>query len=413
MKILLLTILFTLPSFALEITAWKGETVNAFLSDGEKVGRARNGFQIKIGALKSVQYSQAPKIWRKTFSNALDRVVWGDTVATSRVIQVKVPQKIRSGVYKFGDLRVKVLNRTITPVSKRTYHLDIWQHPWAIARTSKTKPFSKEHYEAMRPFWRDLAALGQRVITTTIVRFPWSRQCRDAYDTMVRHIKMDDGSWKFDYSIFDEYVEFALSCGLGPEIACYSICPWDQCRIWWETSDGKHHSMRAKPGTKEYEEYWGPFLQDFAKHLKEKGWFKKTTVALDERSPEETKAAADFVRRVAPGLRLELAGNRSFDAFAGVEPDVYSQSMEYISKKFFEDVAVRKANGLKTTYYVCNSPLSPNTFVFSSPDEGFWLGLYPAVAGLDGLLRWAYNSWPSKPLENADYASLFAGDTFL
>ena len=406
-------VIFSFSSFALDISAWKGETVNAFLPDGKKVGRGSDGFEIKVGALKSVAYSQAPKIWRKTFSNALDRVVWGDNAPTSRVVQVKVPREIKSGVYTFGDIRINVFNRTITSVSGRTYHLDLWQHPWAIARTSKTKLFSKEHYDAMRPFWRELAALGQKVITTTIVRYPWSRQCTDAYDTMVRHIKSDDGSWKFDYTIFDEYVAFALSCGIGPEIACYSICPWDGGRIWWETSDGKHHSMRAKPGTKEYEEYWGPFLEDFAKHLKEKGWFKKTTVALDERSPEETKAAAELVRRVAPGLRVELAGNRSLDAFAGVEPDVYSQSMEHISKKFFEDVAARKAKGLKTTFYVCNSPLSPNTFVFSSPDEAYWLGLYPAIAGLDGLLRWAYNSWPPKPIENADYAGLFAGDTFL
>ena len=412
-KISLFAVIFALPAFALELTAWKGETVNAFLPDCEKVGCASNGFEIRVGALKNVAYSQAPKIWRKTFSNALDRVVWGDNAATARVVQVNVPRKIKSGFYKFGDLRVKVLNRTITPVSKRTYHLDIWQHPWAIARTSKTKPFSKEHYEAMRPFWCELASLGQKVITTTIVRYPWSRQCTDAYDTMVRHIKMDDGSWKFDYTIFDEYVAFALSCGIGPEIACYSICPWDGGRIWWETPDGKHHSMRAKLGSKEYEEYWSPFLEDFSKHLKDKGWFDKTTVALDERSPEETKAAAELVRRVAPGLRLELAGNRAFDAFVGIEPDVYSQSMEHVSKKFFEDVATRKTKGLKTTFYVCNSPLSPNTFVFSSPDEGYWLGLYPAVAGLDGLLRWAYNSWPPKPIENADYAGLFAGDTFL
>ena len=406
-------VIFSFSSFALDISAWKGETVNAFLPDGEKVGRGSDGFEIKVGALKSVAYSQAPKIWRKTFSNALDRVVWDDNAPTSRVVQVKVPREIKSGVYRFGDVRVNVLNRTITPVSKRTYHLDLWQHPWAVARTSKTTPFSKEHYEAMRPFWSELASLGQKVITTTIVRFPWSRQCADSYDTMVRHIKLDDGGWKFDYTVFDEYVSFALSCGIGPEIACYSICPWDEGRIWWETPDGKHHSKRAKPGTTDYEDYWAPFLADFAKHLKKKGWLKQTTVALDERSPEETKAAAELVRRVAPGLRVELAGNRSFDAFAGINPDVYSQSMEHVTEKFLGEAHARKTKGLKTTFYVCNSPLSPNTFVFSSPDEAYWLGLYPAIAGLDGLLRWAYNSWPKTLPENADYASLFAGDTFL
>ena len=401
------------PVAALDLTAWKGETVNAFLPDGESVAMGSKGFEVKVGALKSVGYSQAPEIWRKVMSNALDRVVWGDAAPTNRVVQVKVPRDVKAGLYKFGDLRVKVINRTITPVAKRDFYLDIWQHPWAIARTSKTKPFSKEHYDAMRPFWRDLADLGQKVITTTIVRFPWSHQCTDGYESMIRHIKAEDGSWTFDYSLFDEYVAFALECGLGPEIACYSICPWDDCRVWWDEPGKMNQTARVKPGTKEFEEYWGPFLVDFAKHLKKKGWFEHTAIALDERKPEEVKATAEFVRKMAPGLRLSLAGNIPISSFEGVSPEVYSQAMEHVSKEFLSEMAKRRAKGFKTTYYVCNSPLSPNNFVFSSPTEGYYLGLYAAVAGFDGFLRWAYNSWPPKPMECADYGSLFAGDTFL
>ena len=403
----------SLPAFALDLVAWKGETVNAFLPDGESVAAAKDGFEVKVGALKGVNYSQAPVIWRKTMSNALDRVVWGDPAATQRVVQVKVPRGAKPGVHEFGDLKVRVVDREITPVQKRSYYLDLWQHPWAVARCSKTTPFSKEHYDAMRPLWTQLAALGQKVITTTIVRFPWSRQCCDGYETMVRHIKAEDGSWTFDYSIFDEYVAFAKECGLGPEIACYSICPWDEGRIWWDEPGKKDKTMRAKPGTKEYEDYWGPFLVDFAKHLKEKGWFADTAVALDERSPEDSRAAAELVRRMAPGLRVSLAGNKPASAFEGIDIDIYSQSMEHIKKDLAAELANRRAKGFKTTYYVCNSPLSPNTFVFSSPDEGYYLGLYPVVAGFDGFLRWAYNSWPPKPMENADYAGLFAGDTFM
>ncbi len=398
---------------ALDITAWKGETVNAFLPDGENVAEARDGFVVKVGALKGVDYNQAPVIWRKVMSNALDRVAWGDPAATSRVVQVRVPCDAKAGVHSFGDLRVKVLDRTITPVQERSYYLDLWQHPWAVSRVNKAKPFSKEHYDAMRPLWTELASLGQKVITTTIVRFPWSRQCCDGYETMVRHVKAADGSWLFDYSIFDEYVTFAKECGLGPEIACYSICPWDEGRIWWDEPGKRDCTARAKPGTKEYEDYWGPFLVDFAKHLKEKGWFANTAVALDERSPEDSRAAAELVRRMAPGLRISLAGNKPASAFEGIDIDIYSQSMEHIKKDLASELASRRAKGFKTTYYVCNSPLSPNTFVFSSPDEGYFLGLYPVVAGFDGFLRWAYNSWPPKPMERADYAGLFAGDTFL
>ena len=397
---------------ALDLTAWRGETVNALVPANERVGEARDGFELKVGALKGVDYSQAPKIWRKATTNALDRVAWGET-SGPRVVQVKVPRDAKAGMHEFGGLRVKVLDRTITPVRGRSYRLDLWQHPWAVARCSGTKPFSKEHYDAMRPLWTELASLGQKVVTATIVRYPWSRQCRDGYETMVRHVKAADGSWTFDYTTFDEYVEFAHSCGLGPEIACYSICPWDGGRVWWDEPGKRDMTARAKPGTKEYEEYWAPFLADFARHLKERGWLELATVALDERSPEEAKAAADLVRRSAPALRVELCGNRPYAAFAEIAPDVYSQGLEHVSREFLAEAARRRARGLKTSFYVCNSPLSPNTFVFSSPAEAYWLGLYPAVAGLDGFLRWAYNSWPGRPMESADYAGLFAGDTFL
>ena len=195
---ILLFAIVAVPAMALDIIAWKGETVNAFLPDGENVAEARDGFVVKVGALKGVDYNQAPVIWRKVMSNALDRVVWGDPAETQRVVQVKVPCGAKPGVHAFGDLRVKVLDRAITPVRERSYYLDLWQHPWAVARVNKAKPFSKEHYDAMRPLWTELASLGQKVITATIVRFPWSRQCCDGYETMVRHVKAEDGSWSFD-----------------------------------------------------------------------------------------------------------------------------------------------------------------------------------------------------------------------
>ena len=349
---ILLFAIVVAPAMALDITAWKGETVNAFLPDGENVAEARDGFVVKVGALKGVDYNQAPVIWRKVMSNALDRVAWGDPAATSRVVQVRVPRDAKPGVHAFGDLRVKVLDRAITPVRERSYYLDLWQHPWAVARVNKVKPFSKEHYDAMRPLWTELASLGQKVITATIVRFPWSRQCCDGYETMVRHVKAEDGSWSFDYSIFDEYVAFAKECGLGPEIACYSICPWDEGRIWWDEPGKRDCTARAKPGTKEYEDYWGPFLVDFAKHLKEKGWFANTAVALDERSPEDSRAAAELVRRMAPGLRVSLAGNKPASAFEGIDIDIYSQSMEHIKKDLASELASRRAKGFKELYFL-------------------------------------------------------------
>ena len=92
-----------------------------------------------------------------------------------------------------------MVDRVLPPPSEWKYYLDIWQHPWAVARWEACEPFSKKHYAAMRPLWEHLASAGQKVVTTTVTKLPWNHQCYDGYGTMIRHIKLNDGSWKFDY----------------------------------------------------------------------------------------------------------------------------------------------------------------------------------------------------------------------
>jgi hypothetical protein len=73
----------------------------------------------------------------------------------------------------------------------------------------------------------------------------------------------------------------------------------------------------------------------------------------------------------------------------------------------------RAAKGVTTTYYVCCNPPRPNTFVFSAPVEGRYLGWYAAAFGYDGFLRWAYDAWPADPMRDARHTLWPAGDCFL
>ena len=68
---ILLFAIVAVPAMALDMTAWRGETVNAFLPDGENVAEARGGFEVKVGALKGVDYNQAPVIWRTAHTLSL------------------------------------------------------------------------------------------------------------------------------------------------------------------------------------------------------------------------------------------------------------------------------------------------------------------------------------------------------
>lgn len=76
-------------------------------------------------------------------------------------------------------------------------------------------------------------------------------------------------------------------------------------------------------------------------------------------------------------------------------------------------VKARAAKGFSSTYYVCCTPPMPNTFVFSPPAEGRWLGWYAMAYGYDGFLRWAYDAWPADPVRDARHVLWPAGDTFL
>ena len=39
---------------------------------------------------------------------------------------------------------------------------------------------------------------------------------------MIEWIKKADGTWAFDYKIFDEYVELAMECGIDEAITLYT-----------------------------------------------------------------------------------------------------------------------------------------------------------------------------------------------
>ena len=401
---------FALQARTFEVTAWRGETVAARVPDFAELGKAPDGIKVRFGVLKSVKY--APSVESLQRFEVYDRVKWNSDDDGPRVVEVSVPADAKPGVYSCGMMNIRVVDRVLPPAKEWKYFLDLWQHPWAVSRYHDVKPFSKKHYAKMRPVYELLASAGQKTITTTILPEAWDHQCYDAYGTMIGRVKREDGTWQFDYSVFDEYVEFCRGCGLGPAICCYTLCPWGYV-VRWQNAKGETESCVAKPGTKEFEDYWGVFLQAFATHLKQKGWFEQTYISMDERSIEDVKLIGEFVQKHAPGLRISMAGNQLPSQYGVTIDDFCMILSDKINADYLKEAAERRAKGMVTTYYVCCWPLYPNTFMSSGPGEAFWLGAYPAMIGLDGFLRWAWNSWPKDPKEDATYWAWTAGDTFL
>lgn len=337
-------------------------------------------------------------------------------------VQCWIPQSAVPGIYK-GELLVKegdrilqrlnlelaVSSRQLPEPSKWAYHLDLWQSPFAVARYHQVPLWSQAHLDAMRPIMKSLADAGQKIITATIMHKPWNGQTHDYFETMVTWMKRADGTWTFDYTVFDKWVEFMMSVGINQQINCYSMVPWKLSFQYFDQATNTLQFINTAPGEPAYDEMWGAMLASFAKHLKEKGWFDICTIAMDERPMDVMQKTLKVIRKADPNFKVSLAGNYH----AEIEKDMYDYCIA-IGQMFPKEVVERRAaENKRTTYYTCCTEAHPNTFTFSDPAEAAWVSFYSAKEHLDGYLRWAYNSWPLEPLLDSRFSAWAGGDTYL
>lgn len=307
------------------------------------------------------------------------------------------------------QLKLQVINRTLPSPQQWTTNLDLWQNPYAVARYYKVPLWSKAHFDAMRPIMRMLADAGQYSITTSIMHKPWNGQTEDHYDSMVTRIKHIDGSWTFDYAVFDRYVDFMMNdVGINRLIACYTMIPWDLRFDYYDEATNRMKFVKAKPGDNAYTEYWGTFLRDFARHLRQKGWFDKTCIAMDERPMKDMQAAIKVIKDADKDYKISLAGIYHDE----IERDLYYYCIAYGNDFPPEVLARRRAEGKISTYYTCCTEGFPNTFTFSPPAEAAWMAVHALGGNYDGYLRWSYNSWTRDPLRDSRFRTWAAGDTY-
>ncbi len=322
-----------------------------------------------------------------------------------------ITRKAPSGTVKHA-ITLEVQNKVLPPPSEWPFHLDLWQNPFAIARYHEVELWTQEHIELLKPYLSMLAEAGQKCITTTINDRPWGweKPCYDDFRSMVDWTKKKDGSWEYDYSHFDLYVNLAMECGIAKQINCYTMVPIRNDFVWFDEVLSDTIFQKLYPGTPEYEALWRPFLADFSKHLELKGWLDKTTIALDEREEEEMALMFKFIADAAPEFKITMAGFYH----ESVNSSIYDFSSNWRDHGRIpaEKIKTRKDDGLITTYYVACGIPEPNNFTFSPPAESCYEGWLAAAMGFDGFLRWAYNSWPEDPMMDSRYIKWPAGDTY-
>ena len=336
---------------------------------------------------------------------------------------ITVPQDATEGIYKSElvishngggkiklPLTLEVQKHTLGTPDKWSYHLDLWQHPTSVARAYGLELWSDAHFEALIPIMTRLANAGQKVITTTLNKDPWNHQCYDAYEDMIKWTLKKDGSWTYDYTIFDRVVETMMSVGINKMINCYSMVPWNCELHYMDEAKGEMITVKAEPGTPIFPEMWKPFLLDFSKHLAAKGWLSITNIAMDERGPEAMDAAVKVLEECAPEMGFAIADmHKSYRRYLNIRDVCVLQTQP----ADLGDIKMRREQGFNTTFYVCCAPSYPNTFTHSHPYEAELLGWYGLSCDYDGMLRWAYNSWAADPQIDSRFGNWTSGDTYM
>ncbi len=344
--------------------------------------------------------------------------ILSDTIIHYILLELRIDQKSKAGQYPVEvvfsqggtsfstEAIIQVLDKKLPVFSNLKYKVDFWQFPMSTADYYQVKPWSKEHLTYLARIFDQLKGINQQVTTTSVFWDLYNSSIRPLDQMMIQIQKKTDGTFSYDYSNFEKYVNLGIQKGIGKQISVHNLFPWNNTFFYCEESSQQVVSIQSMPGTELYNQFWTPFLIDFTKYLKKKNWLDRVVLVVDEREVNVTLALAKFIKGVSPGLKMGYAGR--FDSELSTLMYDYSVPSNVILEKI--DLAKRKSLGYQTTFYTSCYEVQPNLVIGSNLDDAYFLTILPKSRGYDGMLRWAFNKWSPQIMSSAIFSDVPSGD---
>lgn len=312
----------------------------------------------------------------------------------------------QSGISFSSKAFIQVLDWKLPDISNLKYKVDFWQFPMSTADYYQIKPWSEEHLTYMAVVFDQLKGINQQVITTSVFWDLYNNSIRPLEQMMIQIQKKADGTFSYDYSNFEKYVNLGIQKGIGKQISVHNLFPWNNTFFYCDESSQKVISIQSLPGTELYNQFWKTFLIDFSKYLKQKKWLDRVVLVVDERDIKETIALVKFVKRINPNFKMGYAGR--FDPELSRLIFDYSVPSNVILEK--ADLAERKSLGYQTTFYTSCFEVQPNLVIGSNLDDAYFLTMLSKSRNYDGMLRWAFNVWSPQIIKSAIFSDIPSGD---
>lgn len=309
-----------------------------------------------------------------------------------------------------ADLKIRVLPLRLPDPQDFRFLLGIWQAPTRISRHYKLDHWSDQHWKLLDAYTADLAQHGQDYVTVGRGLIEWRRKA--------------DGSFAFDYSLLDRYVEHCAAHGIDRGIEYLQMFNGRRETEVSYFDEAQNKTVRWKGflPDEHYDVPWLAFLRDFARHLRDKGWMEKTWICpTDEpRDSYYGHTLADFrhcvelLKAADPDYKVTVALD-SLDSARKLAPVidrfVFKLRDDVYDRTFAQQLL---AQGKRVEWYICCHPDRPNTFITSDLIDARVIGWQTFQQNLGGLLRWSYTAWPEDPWANPRGDGRYrSGDLFI
>jgi hypothetical protein len=317
---------------------------------------------------------------------------------------VEVPANARPGLYT-GELvldtgeeqkrqtfsfRVHKTQAPPRPLLNNVY----WFKADPANLTTGTKPalWSDEHWQLIENSARTLHDYGQNTMSVSLISH------RDETINFIKTIRNADGSFDFDFTMFDKWIETFRRCGFN--------------RFQGECAFGGHNgsalnvkAIDKRTGNEidlfttasdfdQWLDFMAVFYRHLYAHLKDKGWDKYYVQGvIDEpTNMERYKKAYALTKKMMPTIRTKDAcGNIDYSDYIDIQ--VFNMSL---FKESYQQVArQRREQGKGVWFYHCASPYPP--YPNRHLDDPLACSrLFPWLTftlNADGYLFWAANNY--------------------
>lgn len=232
-------------------------------------------------------------------------------------------------------LNLKVFNWTLpAPKDFRICHLS-FPSAESTAKHYNLPLWSEKHFEYMGQALALVAEVGARRVWMDFA-INWAG---GNDESVVRWIKKTDGTYRYDFTVFDKYLD-AVDRSIGKPFPLRLNC-WGQIKadkdgkIGWygpksvtllDPETGNVAPLEMPPPTdsmKECEEFWRPVLVEIRKKIEARGWLDVSCLGYNDYAGIPTPATVSMVHRIWPdAVWSNTCHGGAIATFHGLEKEV-------------------------------------------------------------------------------------------